>query len=144
MKWLVLAHVFGATIWVGGHLILLVAFLPRAIRTKNIRIVLDFEKEYERIGLPALLIQVITGFWMALIYIPFSNWFSLATPHHTYLWIKIGLLFCTIGFAIHARLVIIPRLTIESLPTLSFHILLATVLAICFVLTGLSFRFTYF
>jgi uncharacterized membrane protein len=144
MKWLILLHVLGATIWAGGHLILTIAFLPKALKEKNIQIILDFERQYERVGIPALLLQVITGFWMATIYVPFDYWFSLATHHHVYLWIKIVLLLSTIGFAIHARLFIVPNLTIEKLPSLAFHIIVATVLAVSFVVTGLSFRFTYF
>ncbi len=144
MKWLILLHVLGATIWAGGHLILSIGFLPKALKEKNIRIILDFEKQYERVGIPALLLQVITGFWMATIYVPFDDWFSLATPHHAYLWIKIVLLLSTIGFAIHARLFIVPNLTVEKLPSLAFHIIVATVLAVSFMITGLSFRFTYF
>ncbi len=144
MKWLILLHVLGATVWAGGHLILSIGFLPKALREKNIQIILDFEKQYERVGIPALLLQVITGFWMATIYIPFNDWLSLATPHHAYLWVKIILLVSTIGFAIHARLFIVPNLTIEKLPSLAFHIIVATVLAVSFVVTGLSFRFTYF
>ncbi|NOS57263.1 MAG: copper transporter [Cyclobacteriaceae bacterium] len=144
MKWLILLHVLGATIWAGGHLILSIGFLPKALKEKNIRVILDFEKQYELVGIPALLLQVITGFWMASIYIPFDDWFSLATSHHAYLWIKIVLLLSTIGFAIHARLFIVPNLTVEKLPSLAFHIIVATVLAVSFVITGLSFRFTYF
>ena len=144
MKWLVLLHVLGATIWAGGHLILSIGFLPKAMREKNINVISDFEKQYERVGIPALLLQVITGFWMALIYVPLDSWMSLATPHHIYLWIKIILLLSTIGFAVHARLFIIPHLTIEKLPLLAFHIITTTVLAVSFVITGLSFRFTYF
>ncbi|MFM9841031.1 MAG: CopD family protein [Cyclobacteriaceae bacterium] len=144
MKWLILLHVLGATVWAGGHLILSIGFLSKALREKNIQIILDFEKQYERVGIPALLLQVITGFWMATIYVPFDDWFSLATPHHAYLWIKIVLLLGTIGFAIHARLFIVPNLTVEKLPSLAFHIIVATVLAVSFVVTGLSFRFTYF
>ena len=144
MKWLILLHVLGATIWAGGHLILSICFLPKALKEKNIRILLDFEKQYERVGIPALLLQVITGFMMATIYVPVDDWFSLATPHHSYLWVKIVLLLSTIGFAIHARLFIIPNLTVEKLPSLAFHIITATVLAVSFVITGMSFRFTYF
>ncbi|MBL7863030.1 MAG: CopD family protein [Cyclobacteriaceae bacterium] len=144
MKWLVLVHVLGATIWVGGHLILSLGFLPHALRTKDINIITNFEKNYERIGIPALLIQIITGFWMASLYIPFNQWWSLASPHHHYLWIKIGLLLGTLVLAVHARLMIIPRLTIEQLPSLAFHIVLATVLAVSFVIAGLSFRFIFF
>jgi putative copper export protein len=143
MKWLVLLHVLGATIWAGGHLILSIGFLPKALKEKDIGIILDFEKQYEQIGIPALLLQLITGFWMATVYVPFSDWLSLSTPHHAYLWIKIALLVSTIGFAVHARIFIIPNLTIEKLPSLAFHIIMATVLAVSFVITGLSFRFTY-
>ncbi len=144
MKWLVLFHVLGATIWVGGHLILSIGFLPKAMKEKNVKIILDFEKEFERVGIPALLLQTVTGFWMALTYVPLSDWWSLSTPHHLYLWIKILLLVCTLGFAIHARLFIVPRLTVEKLPLLAFHIIVATLLAVGFVVTGLSFRFSFY
>jgi putative copper export protein len=144
MKWLVLVHVLGATIWAGGHLILSLAFLPKALRDKDISIIVNFETNYERIGIPALITQVITGFWMALYYVPFGYWWSLDSPHHYYLWIKISLLISTLVLAVHARLFIIPKLTVERLPSLAFHIVLATLLAIAFVITGLSFRFSFF
>lgn len=143
MKWLILLHVLGATIWAGGHLILSLGFLSRALRDKDITIIVNFETNYERIGIPALIIQVITGFWMVLYYVPFNFWWSLDSPHHYYLWIKISLLLCTILLAVHARLFIIPKLTVERLPSLAFHIVMATVLAVAFVITGLSFRFTF-
>jgi putative copper export protein len=144
MKWLILLHVLGATIWAGGHLILSIGFLPKALKEKSPAIILDFEKQYERIGLPALLIQIITGISMALIYVPFSEWGSLATSHHVYLWTKFGLLAGTIALAIRVRFFILPKLTPEDLPKLAFHIVLVTVFALFFMITGLSFRFSYF
>jgi putative copper export protein len=144
MKWLILLHVLGATVWAGGHLILSIGFLPKALQQHDPLIIVNFEKYYERVGLPALLLQVVTGIWMALIYVPLSEWGSLATSHHVYLWTKLGLLLMTLGLAVHARLFIIPKLTPEKLPALAFHIVLITVLAVSFVITGLSFRFSYF
>ena len=144
MKWLILFHVLGATVWAGGHLILLLGFLPKALKERDPKIILDFENRFERIGIPALLLQVITGFWMALTFVPLSDWWSLSTPHHLYLWVKFFLLACTLGFAIHARLFIIPQLTVEKLPVLASHILMVTVLAVGFVVTGLSFRFPFY
>ncbi|HNU41880.1 MAG TPA: hypothetical protein PKH83_05260, partial [Cyclobacteriaceae bacterium] len=88
MKWLILVHVLGASVWVGGHLILSIGFLPRALQSKDINIITGFEKSFERIGIPALLAQIITGLWMASLYIPPRQWFSLASVHHQYLWIK--------------------------------------------------------
>jgi len=144
MKWLILFHVLGATVWAGGHLILATVFLPKASRDKNPDFILGFEKQFEQIGIPALLVQVITGIWMALIYVPFGQWWQFSTSHHILLWTKLGLLLGTIGLAIHARFFLIPKLKAETLPTLAFHIALVTVIAIMFILTGLSFRFTYF
>lgn len=144
MKWLILLHVLGATVWVGGHLILSIGFLPKALREKNPQIILDFEHHVEKVALPALLLQVITGIWMASIYVPFRYWLSLDTPHHVYLWTKLGLLTATLALAIHARFFILPRLTEQKLPQVAFHIVLVTVLAVFFVVTGLSFRFFYF
>lgn len=144
MKWLILLHVLGATVWVGGHLILSIGFLPKALQQKDPSIVLDFERQYERIGLPALLIQIVTGISMALIYVPLSEWGSLATSHHVYLWTKVGLLAGTVASAIRVRFFILPTLTRETLPTLAFYIVLVTVFALLFMITGLSFRFSYF
>lgn len=144
MKWLILFHVLGATVWVGGHLILSIGFLPPALKQRDISIILNFEKHFERIGLPSLLVQAVTGFSMAIIYVPLSAWGSLDTTHHIYLWIKLGLLIATLALGIHARLFIIPKLTTEKLSLLALHIILVTVLGIALVITGMSFRFIYF
>lgn len=144
MKWLILFHVLGATVWAGGHLILTIGFLPQALRHRDVSIILNFESHYEKIGIPALLIQVVTGISMALIYVPFSEWGSLATSHHVYLWTKLGLLLATMALGIHARLFIIPKLSPEKLSLLALHIILVTILAIALIITGLSFRFVYF
>lgn len=144
MKWLVLLHVLGASVWAGGHLVLSLGFLSQALKHRDLSIIQNYEKHYERVGIPALLIQVITGVWMALIYVPVNSWLSLASPHHVYLWTKFGLLAGTLALAIHARFFLIPKLTIKQLPQLAFHIILVTVLAISFIVVGLSFRFVYF
>lgn len=143
MAWLVFFHVLGASVWVGGHLVLASTFLPRALQQKDPSIIQSFEEQFERIGIPALLLQVITGVWMALIYVPFEEWLSLASTHHRFLWMKLGLLAGTLALAIHARLFIIPKLTVEKLPSLAFHIILVTLLAVSFVMVGLSFRFNF-
>ncbi|MBX2955025.1 MAG: CopD family protein [Cyclobacteriaceae bacterium] len=144
MKWLVLLHVLGACVWAGGHLVLSLGFLPQALKLRDLSIIQHFEKHYERVGIAALLIQVVTGVWMTLIYVPLSSWLTLASPHHVYLWTKFALLAGTLVLAVHARFFIIPKLTVEKLPQLAFHIVLVTVLAVSFVLVGLSFRFVYF
>src|SRR5690242_18595277 len=139
VKWLILLHVLGATVWAGGHLILSIGFLPQALKKQDVSIILNFESHYEKIGIPALLIQVITGVSMALLYVPFSEWGSLATAHHVLLWMKVGLLITTMALGIHARFFIIPKLTPEKLSLLAMHVILVTILAVALIVTGLSF-----
>ena len=134
-------HLLGATIWTGGHLALVVAVLPHAMRERNARRLLDFEQGFERIGLPALLVQVATGLWLA--HFRLGGWgaiFSDGGPLATVVQVKLALLAATVGLAIHARLVLIPRLTDDRLPGLVWHIIPVTVLSVLFVLAGVAFR----
>ena len=63
--WVIFLHVLAATVWTGGHLVLATTVLPRALRQRSPQRLLDFEQGYERIGMPALAIQVVTGLWIA-------------------------------------------------------------------------------
>lgn len=133
-------HVLGACIWAGGHLVLATAVLPRALRERRAQLIVDFEHGYERIGLPALLVQVLTGLWLAFLRLgPASAWFA-ANPLAQVFQVKLALLAGTIALALHARLRLIPRLTDATLPGLAGHIIAVTVLAVLFVVAGVAFR----
>ncbi|MEO7370164.1 MAG: CopD family protein [Ilumatobacteraceae bacterium] len=134
-------HILGATIWAGGHLTLAVTILPRALRERRVAIVSEFEQSFERIGLPALAIQVLTGLWLAhhLLGSP-RNWFHDDPIAHV-VQVKLGLLALTLGLAIHARFRVIPKLSDDTLPTLAWHIRIVTLAAVLFVLAGASIRF---
>ncbi len=131
----------GATVWAGGHLVLAVGILPQALRARRASIVTDFERSFERIGMPALAIQIVTGLWLAhhLLGAP-GNWFHDNGVAHA-VQVKLGLLALTVGLAAHARLRVIPRLSDETLPTLAWHIRVVTLAAVAFVLAGASIRF---
>lgn len=72
--WLLFLHIIGASIWVGGHLILSIRYLPNAVLKKEIGPLTQFEEKFEVVGIPALLIQVVTGIIMAINMMPISNW----------------------------------------------------------------------
>lgn len=63
-------HVMGATIWTGGHLVLALTVLPHALRARDPKLLHDFEEGFEKLAIPALLLQVVTGVWMALQWLP--------------------------------------------------------------------------
>ena len=138
---LVVLHLLGATIWVGGHLVLALTVLPRAMRANEPAIVRDFEAGYERIGIPALLLQVVTGIWLAQRWIPnAAGWLAPATPQAWLVVAKLALLVVTIALGAHARLRIIPRLDVARLPVLRVHIVAITIVAVLFLVLGVGVR----
>jgi putative copper export protein len=135
-------HVLSATIWTGGHLILSIRYLPRALKEKNADIVRQFESKYEKLGMHALALLIITGLLQGFYLLPnFGDWFK----HNNYiainLTIKLTLLILTLLLALHARLRIIPKLNNENLKLLAFHIIAVTVIAVLLVIVGVSFRY---
>src|SRR4051794_1389691 len=89
---LISLHLLGASVWIGGHLVLATTLLPRALRHREPSIVLDFEKGFERIGLPALLLQVITGLLLASHWLPeVSAWLTLDSNVSIYIATKLAL-----------------------------------------------------
>ncbi|MBS0391345.1 MAG: CopD family protein [Proteobacteria bacterium] len=135
-------HVLAATIWTGGHLVLALTVLPRALRERNPQRLLDFEQGYEKLGMPALAFQVASGLWMALQLVPdWGHWFSPDTGLERAVALKLALLGSTALVAAHARLRVIPRLSAATLPLMAWHVAAVTLLSVGFVLTGISFRY---
>ena len=140
-KILVILHTLGATIWTGGHLVLALTILPRALRSRDPNLIRDFESGFEGIGIPSLILQVTTGIWLTLIYLPgFKSLFAFNSYLSIYILIKLVLLLATLILAIHARLFIIPTLTQENLMALGYHIIGVTVIAVLFVIIGTGIR----
>ena len=138
---LLFIHLTAASIWVGGHMILAISLLPEALSKRDPVMVRNFEKIYERIGLPAMAIQVVTGLWLAYQLQPgLASWADWSDPVSLTISLKLVCLLATIALALHARLVLIPRLNAARLPLLGLHIAAVTLLALAFVWLGLSFR----
>jgi putative copper export protein len=138
---LVVLHLLGATVWVGGHLVLSLVVLPRALRARDASAVAEFESGYERIGLPALLLQVITGVWLALHWVPdIRTWLAPASLHGWLVLVKLGLLAATLALAAHARFRLVPTLDAGALSALAFHIVGVTLLGVAMLITGVAIR----
>jgi putative copper export protein len=134
-------HILGACIWTGGHLVLATRILPRALREKKAAIIRDFEQGYERLGLPALVVQVLTGLWLAhrLLGGNSATWLGDSGLARV-VQLKLGLLAATVALAVHAKRRVIPRLRDDNLPLMGAHIVGVTVLGVLFVLAGASLR----
>lgn len=134
-------HLLAATIWTGGHLVLALSILPGALKHRSPEIIHQFESVYERIGIPALLILVMTGFWLAYQRLPdVGDWFGFDNPNAVLISAKLILLGATTAFAIDARLRLIPNLDESRLSALAWHIIPVTFLSVLLVITGVGFR----
>lgn len=139
---IIILHLLGATVWVGGHLVLALSILPRALRARDPSLVLNFEGAYERVGMPALLIQVLTGLWLAHHWVPdVSAWFAPNVAQGWLVLTKLALLGATVLLALNARLRVIPRIDARTLPLLSIHIVAVTIIAVALLVVGVGVRF---
>lgn len=140
-SYVLLAHVLAATVWTGGHLVLAFTVLPRALAAQDPKILLDFESGFERIGMPALVVQVVSGLWMAHLLAPdFSTWITPSTPQGKLIALKLALLIVTALTALDARFRVIPNLSASTLTAMARRIVLVTIVSVGFVLVGVSFR----
>ncbi len=138
---LLLLHILAATVWTGGHLVLAITVLPRVLKEKSPKELLRFESAYERLGIPALLVQVATGLWLAYRLVPdVDQWLSFGSPVSRLIGAKILLLAITVALAADARIRIIPKLSEENLTSLAWHIIPVTIVSVLFVIVGISFR----
>ena len=140
-KILVLLHTLSGSIWTGGHVVLAVMVLPKALRNRNPDLIANFEENFETLGLISLAIQVITGLGLTWIYFPqFQGLWGLDSFLSRYVVIKLILLLLTVVLAVHARFFIISKLSKETLNLLAYHIVGVTTLAILFVVFGVGIR----
>src|SRR5690606_12326229 len=124
-----------ATVWTGGHLVLALGLLPGILRRRAVGELTAFEAAYEKWGMSALIIQVITGLWLARIRQPdIASWFTAEHFPSRLIQLKLALL------AIDARLRVIPHLSEQTLPAMALRIRLVTLLGVAFVVVGTSFR----
>jgi len=134
-------HVLAATIWTGGHLVLALGILPGALRERSPVAIEAFEGRFEKVGIPALLLQVASGLYLATLLAPDpGSWLAFDTPATRAIALKLGFLLATALLAADARLRIIPRLSAETLPGLAWHIVAVTALSVAFVVVGVGYR----
>lgn len=141
---LLIIHLLSATIWVGGHLFIAIRILPEALQQKKVDRLLYFEKKYEFLGIPALLLLVITGIWMATLYgINVSDWFSFRSPIERVVSFKLLLLLCTITVAVRVKVFIIPDLAQKphKLLEMAVYIIVVTLAGVAMLVLGSFVRF---
>ncbi len=141
---LLIIHLMAAAVWVGGHLYLSICVLPKAWKEKSATPILSFEKSYSNIGLPSLVLLVITGIWMSVQFgIYPAQWFSFSNPLERVVSIKILFLLLTVLFALSAQLRIISKLKTSNskLTEMMIHAISVSLIGITMLIMGTFIRY---
>jgi len=134
---ILIIHLLAASIWVGGHLFLVLRILPATIQQKDISILSDFRAKFGKIGMPSLFVLVVTGVLMAYDFdVTFTKWFSFSSPIEKIVSIKLMLLITSLGLAIHAQKNVFPKLTSERIFPAAIEICIVTLIGIAMLVLG--------
>ena len=134
---ILIIHLLAASIWVGGHLFLILRILPATLQQKDISILSDFRLKFGKIGMPSLLILVVTGILLAYDYnVPISDWFSFSNPIEKIISIKLLLLFTSLSLAVHAQKIVFPKLTSNRMLPAIVEIIIVTLIAVSMLILG--------
>lgn len=134
---ILIIHLLAATIWVGGHLLLLLRYVPKAIKSKSLEELSAFRKSFEPVGMPSLFILIITGILMAYDYnIIFEKWFLFENSIEKIVSIKLILLFISLTLAFITIRFVLPSINKISPFILYFIIFLVTIIAVTMLVLG--------
>ena len=134
-------HLLAATIWVGGHLLLLLRYVSKAIKSKSLEELSAFRKNFEPVGMPSLFILIITGILMAYDYnITFEKWFLFENSIEKIVSIKLILLFISLTLAFITIKFVLPSINKISPFILYFIIFLVTTIAVTMLILGSLIR----
>jgi len=135
-------HLICAAVWVGGHLFLVIRIIPKAIKEKNSSILKNFKNRFEPIGMPALILLLVSGILLAYQYnVKIATWFSFSNAIEKVVSIKLILLLCTFLLAMTAEFLIFPKLTENNIKKAVVPMVLVTVIAVAMLILGSFVRF---
>lgn len=134
---ILIIHLLAATIWVGGHLILLLRYVPKAIKTKSLDELSVFRKNFEPVGMPSLFVLIVTGIIMAYDYnVTIEKWFLFENAIEKIVSIKLILLFISLTLAFITIKFVLPSIDKLSPFLLYFIIFLVTIIAVTMLILG--------
>lgn len=142
-KLLVMLHLLGASVWLGGHAVLMAVVLPAAVRRRDPGAIHDFERGYGRLGLAALVVQLATGLLLANAWLGGAWRGLLAQPHQPaeqLILAKLTLLALILGLAGHAYHRVLPRMHADNMRPFVVHATVVTTLSVLLLVVGVGIR----
>ncbi len=137
---LVILHILGASIWIGGMLIMALGVLPKAKKAKDAALLKNYEGSFHILGMIALTIQFLTGFRLAMIYAGgMKGLFDFSShPAVLFIW-KLVLILITMGLFVVFKKKTLSVLDNSNISSASTLIWVLTLISITLMVLGLGF-----
>jgi putative copper export protein len=137
---LIILHILGASIWIGGMLILALGVLPKAKKAKSSAILRNFEGSFHILGMTALTVQLLTGFRIAMIYAGGMKYLFDFTNHAAvlFVWKMLFIILTMVVFVLFKKKTL-ANLTDENVSSASAMVWVLALLAIGLMILGLGF-----
>lgn len=140
---LMVLHSLSMVIWLGGHALLLLGWCPEAWRSGDPRLLVDALLRLYRVALPALLVSIVSGLWLAWHWQPETAlWFTPDLPASRLILGKLALLFALLLVHVYVWMRVIPTLTPDRIGRLCLCIALQVLIAATLVGVGTGFRYS--
>lgn len=137
---LIILHILGASIWIGGLLIMALGVLPKAKKANNSLLLRDYEGSFHILGMIALTLQFLTGFRLAMIYAGGMKGLFDFSNHAAVLFIwKLVLILLTMGLFVVFKKKTLSALTDSNISSASAMVWILTIIALALMILGLGF-----
>lgn len=137
---LIILHILGASIWIGGLLIMALGVLPKAKKANNSSLLKDYEGSFHILGMIALTLQFLTGFRLAMIYAGGMKGLFDFSNHAAVLFIwKFVLILLTMGLFVIFKKKTLSTLTDSNISSASVMVWILTIIALALMILGLGF-----
>lgn len=138
---LVVLHLLAACVWLGGHVVLAYLVSPNALDGRNPDTVYRIQSLYDKIGMPSLVLQVLTGFVLAYLHTPdLAAWVAFESPMGRLIALKLVLQLVVLGLALDLRIRLFARVGSAGLGSLRLHVFVISFVSAALVFLGASFR----
>lgn len=138
---LVVLHLLAACVWLGGHVLLASVLKQGVLDGRNPDTIYRIESLYDRVGVPALVVQLFTGLFLAYLHVPdVGQWLAFDGPMGRLIGLKLFLQALALGIALDLRVRRFARVGSSGLSSLRWHVALIVLFSAASVFVGASFR----
>lgn len=137
-----IVHLLAATLWLGGLALLVLAWLPEMLRSRDPRLMWDALLRSRWVLLTALAVMLMSGFGLAWNWLPETRlWFTPELPLARLVLAKVALATLLLLLLAYLEMRVLARFAADRLGRLGLCLVLLVLLAVVASVLGTEFRY---